>query len=258
MSYNVLSDLIITKILFASTMYNKKEAENKRTNRERWAIISKYEGETIYSSCGKQYVSNKNNLVILPKGCSYKWKCTKSGHYSVIEFESELTYDEIMIFPVKNSEKILKIFKNLETARMRNDDISRLESMRDIYTILSTLAASEPKKYLPSEKQHKIAPAVNYITENYNIKIKNDELAALVGVSTVYFRKIFTDVYGQSPIDYIRALRIQKAKEMLKSDYGSISDVAEALGYQNIYDFSRTFKKLVGVSPKNFKQTSDN
>ena len=141
---------------------------------------------------------------------------------------------------------------------MRNDDISRLESMRDIYTILSTLATSEPKKYLPSEKQRKIAPAVNYITENYNMKIKNDKLAELVGVSTVYFRKIFTDVYGQSPIDYIRALRIQKAKEMLKSDYGSISDVAEALGYQNIYDFSRTFKKLVGVSPKNFKQTSDN
>ena len=38
---------------------------------------------------------------------------------------------------------------------------------------------------------------------------------------------------------------IKKAKEMLKSDYGSISEIAESLGYLNIYDFSRIFKKHI-------------
>lgn len=258
MSSSILSDLIITKIYSVSTMYNKKNAESKRPRRERWAIITKYEGETIYYSCGKQYISNKNNLVVLPKGCSYRWQCTESGHYSVIEFDSDLTSDEIMSFSVKNSDRILKIFKSLEIARMRDGGVSGIECMRDVYTVLSMLIGSEPKKYLPSEKQRKIAPAANYIAEHYNTKIKNDELASLVGVSTVYFRKLFAEVYGQPPIDYIRSIRIQKAKEMLKSDYGSISDVAAALGYQNIYDFSRAFKKLVGVSPKKFKETSEN
>ena len=92
------------------------------------------------------------------------------------------------------------------------------------------------------------------MTQNYNIKIRNDELAALTGVSTVYFRKLFTEVMGQSPIDYIQSLRIQKAKEMLQSDYGSITDVASALGYQSIYDFSRAFKKRVGMSPIQYKK----
>ncbi|MBO5199079.1 MAG: helix-turn-helix domain-containing protein [Lachnospiraceae bacterium] len=44
--------------------------------------------------------------------------------------------------------------------------------------------------------------------------------------SAFYFRKLFTEVLGTSPIAYVHELRIKKAKEMLKSDYGSITDAA--------------------------------
>lgn len=47
-------------------------------------------------------------------------------------------------------------------------------------------------------------------------------------------------------------MRIKKAKEMLKSDYGSITGIAESLGYLNIYDFSRNFKNHVGISPSEY------
>ena len=254
MGNSILSNLIVSKIFTASTMYNKENVENRRNNRERWAIILKYEGETVYFSRGKQYLSNANNIVILPKGVSYKWRCTRSGHYSVIEFDSESESEEILSFSLKSSEKILKLFKNLELKRMQDKENSGLESMKDLYTVLSMLAAVEPKKYQPTEKHQKLATALEYMTQNYNIKIRNDELAALTGVSTVYFRKLFTEVMGQSPIDYIQSLRIQKAKEMLQSDYGSITDVASALGYQSIYDFSRAFKKRVGMSPIQYKK----
>ena len=74
----------------------------------------------------------------------------------------------------------------------------------------------------------------------------------MIGVSTVYFRKLFTQVYGVSPINYVKALRIKKAKEMLRSDYGSLSDVAQSLGYTSLYDFSRDFKKRVGTAPSRY------
>ena len=44
-------------------------------------------------------------------------------------------------------------------------------------------------------------------------------------MSTVYFRKQFTDLFGISPIAYIKNLRIEKAKEMLKSDYATLTDL---------------------------------
>ena len=92
MNLEILSDLIITKVYSATTMYTEKNAKTERNNRPNWAIVIKYEGETLYVSGGKSYLSDINNLVILPKSCSYEWCCTHSGHFSIIEFESELIF----------------------------------------------------------------------------------------------------------------------------------------------------------------------
>ncbi len=252
MNLEILSDLIITKVYSATTMYTEKNAKTKRNNRQNWAIVIKYEGETLYDTGRKIYLSNINNLVILPKGCSYEWCCTNSGHYSIIEFESKLTCNDIFVFPVKNSEKILKLFKELEYKRTLRKSMCEAESIRDTYSIILMLTQAVPEKYLPIEKRNKISPALDYIAKNYNTDIKNDDLAQITGLSTVYFRKLFTDIIGISPINYIHELRIKKAKEMLKSDYGSITDIAQSLGYLNIYDFSRAFKKYVGVAPSKY------
>ncbi|MGN0179669.1 MAG: helix-turn-helix domain-containing protein [Monoglobaceae bacterium] len=252
MYLNILSNLVIAGINSATTMYTEKNTKTIRNNRPCWAIVIKYEGETIYYSNGKSYISDANNLAILPKGCSYEWRCTHSGHFSIIEFESEKVYDNILSFPVNSSERILNLFKELEYKRTIKAPMYEAESIRDTYSIILMLTQSMQKKYLPSEKLTKINPALNYIAKNYNKNIKNDKLAQLTGLSTVYFRKLFTEIFDISPIAYVNELRIKKAKEMLKSDYGSISDIAESLGYLNIYDFSRTFKKHVGMSPSKY------
>ena len=129
-----------------------------------------------------------------------------------------------------------------------------IESIRDTYSVLLLMMQQMQKKYLPTEKTSKINPALEYIANNYNQSIKNDVLAGLCNLSTVYFRKLFTEIIGTSPISYVHELRIKKAKEMLKSDYGNITNVAESLGYLNIYDFSRTFKKHTGISPTKYEK----
>jgi len=115
------------------------------------------------------------------------------------------------------------------------------------------LAKESAPKYTPNSKQQKLVPAVDYIAENYTKKIKNADLAKLTGLSTDYFRKIFSQTYGMSPMEYIHNLRMKKAKELLKSDYVSITDIAISLGYDTIYDFSRSFKKTTGISPSKYK-----
>ena len=250
----LLSNLIITNVCMVSSLYTPANKAVTRKDRERWALVLKYEGATVYSSNGKTFLSDLNHVVILPMGCSYDWCCTKPGHFFIIEFESQGTHPEPISLPVKNNEKVLRMFKELEIKRNAPHAMRLQESIRDTYSILLQLTSTAPERYMPSQKQTKIAPALNYISQHYNTNITNDLLSELTGLSNVYFRKLFTELMGISPIAYMQRLRIEKAMEMLKSDYSSLSDIAQTLGYPNIYDFSRAFKKHTGIAPSKYAQ----
>lgn len=252
MEMDVLSKLIIKRVFAAATIYTEKNTRAKRENRGNWALIIKDEGETVYTSNGRKLITNKDNIILLPKGCSYEWQCIESAHCAIIEFESDLTCEELLHFPVKDGEKILNMFREVEYKQTMKKPMYEIESIRDCYSIMLKLISSSEKRYSTNEKQKKIAPAVEYIAKNINERITNDDLANACELSTVYFRKLFTDIFGVSPITYIQDLRVKKAKEMLRSDFGSISDVAQSLGYTSIYDFSRAFKKHTGISPMKY------
>jgi iron complex transport system substrate-binding protein len=191
--------------------------------------------------------------MLLPKGCNYEWECIAAGHFCMIEFEAALTHTTPFSFEVSNAERLLKQFSELEYKRI-SSSITEFESIATLYGILTHLLQNEGRRYLPSEKQQRIAPAVEYLAKHYTERIRNEELASLVGLSCVYFRRLFTEMMGTSPIDYLHSLRIKKAKEMLESDYGSVSDIAFSVGYPDIYDFSRSFKKHTGLSPIQYKK----
>lgn len=252
MENNILSDLIIKNVFSVNNYFSNKGAIVKRTDRSCWAFILKYEGETQYTCKGKKYISNENSMVLLPKGSSYECVCLETGHFITIEFDCDQTFEEIMTFSPVNKELVLNIFKKLERESIVNRKYYRIACLEQVYRIILMLLNSSKKAYLPSSKKEKLKDVLIYIAENYNHNITNEELAKLTPYSTVYFRKLFTETTGMSPITYIHTLRIRKAKEMLQSDYGSVSDIAYALGYTNIYEFSRTFKKYTGLSPTHY------
>lgn len=253
MDREALSNLVITSVRSVSTFYSPQNKKIKRIDRPCWAIVLKYEGETVYESGEKRFTSNLHHVTVLPKGCTYEWECTTSGHFSILEFECELTFPEPFSFAVKNGEKLLKMLREIEYKRNLKADFWEMESIADAYAILLSILSTPTHTYLPERKQQKLQPALEYISANINKPITNEHLAALSGMSCVYFRKLFTQMIGESPIAYVKRLRIEKAKEMLGSDYGTLSDIASILGYASLYDFSRDFKKHTGIPPSRYK-----
>lgn len=142
--------------------------------------------------------------------------------------------------------------KSIEYEMMSKSPMYEIKSIKDTYSVILTLTENFVSHYINNDKKQKIQPAIDFITKNYNKEIKNDDLAKECNMSTVYFRKLFKEIIGASPIAYTHNLRIEKSKEMLKSDYGSITDIALSLGYNNIYEFSKAFKKHTGVSPSKY------
>jgi len=256
MPSDILSNLVIKRVLSVNTIYSEKGASAKRSDRKSWAVLLKYEGETEYKSGGKTFISNGENIILLPKGSSYEWVCKKAGRFFTVEFSCDLSSDEIMSFPISSNEKIIKAFKQLEYTLITKNRFYKVEAIKLTYDIILNLLSSSAKSYMPKDKRDKIQVALNFMAENYYTNITNDSLAALTPFSTVYFRKLFTEMTGLSPMVYLRTIRINKAKQMLKSDYGSISDIAVSLGYSNIYEFSRTFKKHTGLSPTEYLKSN--
>lgn len=248
----LLSNLIIEKVLSAATLYTSENTKRKRTDHGCWSLIIKYEGQTVYTFNGKQTVSDINHLALLPKGSSYDLHCTKGGYCCMIEFDSPLSFEEPFSFPVKNGEKFLKMFKQLEYKRSLKTPLMEMESIIDTYNIILSLVQAVSEPYTPSDKQQILMPAIEYISQNYSKNITNDTLADITGVSTVYFRKLFKQVIGVPPMTFVQNLRIEKAKEMLRSEWSTISDIAQSLGYSSLYDFSRAFKKHTGVAPSKY------
>lgn len=253
MNVDILSNLVITRISSVSELYNPKGARQKREGRECWAAVFKHEGSTVYISDEVRYLSDRAHAVILPKGCSYVWECVESGRFYILEFDCAEGALKPMSFYIKNGERLLKMFRELDLKRNFKTKLGSLESIRDAYSILLALAESEAEPYHPTKHRKLISPALDYISKHYTEAITNDDLAKSAGMSTVYFRKLFKNAMGISPIAYARTMRIEKAKEMLMSDYSSLSDLAISLGYPSLYDFSRDFKKHTGASPSNFK-----
>ena len=79
-----------------------------------------------------------------------------------------------------------------------------------------------------------------------------DEVAARAWMSKSSFYRHFKAEMGQSPLDYLNEIRVQKAKKMLLQPGTQVADVSFAFGYSSVSHFIRTFKKDTGLTPKQY------
>ena len=78
-------------------------------------------------------------------------------------------------------------------------------------------------------------------------------MAQQIGISYSYMRKIVYEMTGQSLIDYLNQLRIEKAKELLQNPGLTIAGIAAEVGYYNVQSFNRFFRKFEGMPPSGYK-----
>ncbi len=99
-----------------------------------------------------------------------------------------------------------------------------------------------------------IDKAKSYIAAKYNKDISLDDVSREVDISPYYFSKIFKEETGENFIEYVTAIRIAKAKELLLGSELSMKEICAEVGYADPNYFSRTFKKNVGVTPTEYKE----
>ena len=91
-----------------------------------------------------------------------------------------------------------------------------------------------------------------YIDKHFSENINLDKIAAKAHASKFHFIRLFKKIYGKTPHQYLTFVRIERAKEFLKSDM-AVHHVCYSVGFESISSFTDLFKKMVGYSPSVFQ-----
>lgn len=124
-----------------------------------------------------------------------------------------------------------------------------------LYLILSMLAFERPGQ--GNAKKNYVKEAIQYMNENFSSGIKVSDVSRHISVDRTYFFRRFKEEVGMSPQDYLLSLRVEKAKELLRSTTKPIATIGYLVGYPNYISFLKIFAKKTGQSPSQYRGKKD-
>ena len=137
------------------------------------------------------------------------------------------------------------------------DNSRPLGIIGQLYLIMDALIqGSSNKKRLQGGKLSRFyaQEALSFIEQNYTLPITVEDMANRCNLDRSYFGKVFKDMTGQSPQDFLIRYRMSKATTLLTSTSLSIGDISVQVGYPNQLHFSRAFRNIYGMSPRQYRQ----
>lgn len=143
------------------------------------------------------------------------------------------------------------------------EEIIRYETLSDagqighLYLFMDKLvrySTSRKRKQGGKLSEFYAKEAIAFIEQNYGQNITVEDIAHRCKLDRSYFGKVFKNVMGQSPQEFLIQYRMARAADELIITNDSISSVGESVGYPNQLHFSRAFKSVYGVPPREYRQ----
>ncbi len=245
------------------------EADHRRINN--LYLITDGSYEYSQNDPGNKLTAGRHDIVILPKECSYVRELL-DGSANASDFGSGICLD-FVLFDESGEELLLpprvelltsdkdgyyeKIYRDAIAAQL--DSRGRFAFRSIVYHLFDQLLSERDRFSAQDQRWKDIAPAINSIERSPQNNLSIDELAHRCNLSQTRLRQLFKDYTGgMNPVEYRNSLRITKAKELLLSLENSYSmeSIAEMLGFYDASYFIKTFLKLTGMTPKEFRLAS--
>lgn len=126
--------------------------------------------------------------------------------------------------------------------------------------VVEFLRLSDDEEKIMRSRTHTtlIAGALEFVSNHYMEEIRISKLAEACSISESHFRRVFEEGMNMKPVDYINLIRIQNACELLKRTEKNMEEVSAASGFASISAFNRNFRKVMNISPYQWKKSSEN
>ncbi|OUL18211.1 AraC family transcriptional regulator [Nostoc sp. 106C] len=111
-----------------------------------------------------------------------------------------------------------------------------------------------PSPHEQGLSQLKLRKAISYIQENLEQDLTLAEISAVVGMSMYHFSRLFKQSTGFAPHQYVMNCRIEKAKKLLTRTEQTIDQICQQVGFQSQSHFTNVFRKLMGTTPRVYRE----
>ncbi len=246
-------------------------------------VIYVLEGE-IRLLCGdSDYMAGRGNVLVVNHNEYHGYDCTAAPldlyciviDFSVLKGRFFDSCEEKYIQPMTRNEVIFKkIIENDLEAGYFIEQIAReffgkepgyeLAIKGYLYNLLLRLIRFYTDKVMTSDESRtrsrnfsRMNKVLAYISQNYMDEVSLDDMARMTEISKCYFCKLFKKLNGKTLSEYIKYVRINEAYLLLKGTGMSVTDVALAVGYNDINYFSRVFKSFMGTSPSSVRKKEE-
>ncbi len=264
-----LFNIYITHIgYFPKASYHYRE---RRTGCDDNILIYCLQGKGYYVADNKRFEVKPNQYFLLPATdeCTRYWADVKDPwtiywiHFTgtVIQNFNDSLNINVMKGPVQIpfNVKALDIWDKIYQSLEMGYSIENLCNANFcLYHLLAAFLF--PDKHIEAEKNEQedvIKNSIINMKESLDAKLTVEDMALRHHLSTSHFSMMFRKSTGMPPIDYFIHLKMQKACQLLYANGSKIKDVAQELGYEDPYYFSRLFKKFMGLSPEQYKMSNN-
>ncbi len=282
--------MLYEKIIPAQGHSFEKRVFNMKHFNVHWHHHDEFELILITAGFGKRFTGNKiapfkeGDLVLIGPNIPHFHLCDQVFfELNSMTVSSEAIYFNNNIFPqnIETGSEFASIKRMLRDSKgglkfhtqgmddpivKRIQAVSHINGFKDLielYSILHTLSdyrydvlitedntvnLSEEEMQLPGNK------AYQYINKHFKEKVTLGEVAKYAGLTPAALCRRFKQISGKSLFDYLAEVRIEFSYKLLAESSLPISMVAQEAGFQNVSHFNRVFKKLSGVTPKEYKR----
>lgn len=195
----------------------------------------------------------------------YRADSTDPWEYAWVEFDGIIAKDLVMQTGLTFDDPAYMYIDEETHAKMKNALMHIIankaapivELIGYLYVFLSSLIESSNKQTLETDRNLQnmhIQKAIGFIEEKYSSDITVQDIADFCTVHRTYLYRIFKDVLGSTPQQFLISYRVRKAGELLKLSSHSISEIATMVGYLSPLNFSRAFKRETGITPQKYRK----
>ncbi|MES2006434.1 MAG: helix-turn-helix domain-containing protein [Bacteroidota bacterium] len=214
----------------------------------------------------KKYTVAPGELILIPANTPHEYGADEETPWTIywMHFKGAGSRDFIYMMLDRMKEHVtaisfqqnrIHLFEEIYTSLERGYSIDNIcyASLSLQYFLGSCCFDNSYNYQAAHEKKNSISVCINYLQQNIDRTLSLQEVAKAVNLSASHFSALFKKNTGFSIIEYFNHLKVQKACQYLQFTDLRVNNIADQLGFEDPYYFSRMFTKIIGVSPNKYR-----